>query len=286
MSQDKYKDITSVLVELGFTELEALIYCYLIENSPATPYRVAQAIGRPVANTYKAVESLFQKGLIMIDDTKSRLCQAVPSTEILGRVKRSFMDSYEKADKALSGLRPSAATERIFSLVTKEQVFEKCRDLVDRSRSIVLVDAFPEVAKDLKPWLESAARRNVRVIMQAYEPTVMKGVKIVQFSSAVKMLERWSGNWLIVVVDGSEYLSAYIGEDGNTIQNAIWCKSAFLSLPQHSNLAMSMRACILEQMLEDRSSPAAMKRMLRRTEEWLVMGKPGYEELATKFSGS
>jgi len=67
------------------------------------------------------------------------------------------------------------------------------------------------------------------------------------------MLERWGGNWLIVVVDGAEYLFAYLSDDGRGVHNAIWCGSAFLALPQHSNLAMSLRASVsLERMPERR----------------------------------
>ena len=49
------------LRELGFTELESRIYIFLLEESPATGYRIAQAIEKPVANTYKAIELLYYK---------------------------------------------------------------------------------------------------------------------------------------------------------------------------------------------------------------------------------
>lgn len=44
----------AALSSLGFTELEASVYAYLVQKSPATGYRVAQAIRKPVANlSYK-----------------------------------------------------------------------------------------------------------------------------------------------------------------------------------------------------------------------------------------
>ena len=46
---------------LGFTELEESVYTYLAQKSSAIGYRVAQPIRKPVANTYKAIESLEEK---------------------------------------------------------------------------------------------------------------------------------------------------------------------------------------------------------------------------------
>jgi len=96
MSQERLGEIAETLTSLGFTELEATVYCYLVENSPATPYRVARDIGKPVANTYKTVQALYQKGLVLIDDTNSRLCQALPPAEVLSKLKSSFLERHER----------------------------------------------------------------------------------------------------------------------------------------------------------------------------------------------
>lgn len=48
-------------MDLGFTGLEADVYTALLAESPTTGYRVAQALGKAVANTYKAIASLEAK---------------------------------------------------------------------------------------------------------------------------------------------------------------------------------------------------------------------------------
>lgn len=284
MGQDKYKDSIKSLNELGFTELEATIYSYLVENSPATPYRIAQDIGKPVANTYKTVESLYQKGAILIDETNSRLCQAIPPDELLGKLKNSFLDRHQTASAALSQLKPSGDHEKIFSLATAEQVFERCQKLIEQAETIVLVDAYPGVVERLKPWLEDAAERKVAVVLQAYEPLEMKGVEIVAFQSAELMLQRWRGNWLIVVIDGAEYLFAFLSDDGASVRNAIYCGSAFLALPQHSNLALAFRASIIEDLVNKNAPHSRILEELKRTAEWQIMGSRGYGKLAKEFA--
>lgn len=285
MSQGDHSAAIDAMNELGFTELEAAVYTYLVENSPATPYRVAREIGKPVANTYKVVQSLFQKGLVLIDETKNRQCEAVQPDEVLSALKSSYLRRHKTAEEVLSKLKPSAsADEKIYSLATVEQVFDRCQKLIESSETVVLVDAYPGVIESIRPWLETAAGRGVTVVLEAYEPVKLKGVEIVPFQHADTMLRRWRGDWLIVVVDGAEYVFAFLGSDGRTVQNAIWCNSAFLALPQHSNLAHSFRASILEDLIRRDASPRKLKQELKRTEAWMLMGRRGYEKLATEFT--
>lgn len=284
MSQIKYKDSIKWLNELGFTELEATVYSYLIENSPATAYRVAQDIGKPVANTYKAVQSLYLKGALMIDETQNRLCQAISPKEVLAKMKDAFLDRYEQAENALSRLKPSGDPEKIFSLTTPEQVFNRCQSLIENAETIILIDAYPGVVEILKPWLESAAARKITIVLQSYRQAELAGVEIVPFQHTERMLNRWSGNWLIVVVDGAEYLFAFLSDDNTTVRNAIWCGSAFLALPQHSSLAHSFRASIMEKLIKEGVSNEEIRQELKRTEKWMVMGSRGYKKLSSEFS--
>jgi len=71
------RDSVKALADLGFTNLEAEIYAFLLQESPATGYRIAQAIGKPAANTYKAIQSLEQKGAVIVEAGSSRMCRAI-----------------------------------------------------------------------------------------------------------------------------------------------------------------------------------------------------------------
>ena len=57
------------LVNMGFTALEAEIYTFIVGEPGVTGYRVAQAIGKPAANTYKSLESLGRKGALVFTET-------------------------------------------------------------------------------------------------------------------------------------------------------------------------------------------------------------------------
>src|SRR5262245_33241006 len=85
MTSPAIADCIAPVSALGFTELEAATYAYLVQHSPATGYRIAHGIGKPIANTYKAIESLARKGAVVIEQTGNRLCRAVSPEEVLER---------------------------------------------------------------------------------------------------------------------------------------------------------------------------------------------------------
>src|SRR4051812_48967141 len=101
--------LVSALEELGLSGSEAAVYAYLVQHSPATGYRVAQAIGKPVANTYKTIASLEEKGAVLIDDGETRACRAVPAEEFLARLDSQFRDRRARAAREFTELKASSA---------------------------------------------------------------------------------------------------------------------------------------------------------------------------------
>ena len=45
MNVNHFYECVEPFMALGFTEMEATVYAYLVENSPATGYRAAQGLG-------------------------------------------------------------------------------------------------------------------------------------------------------------------------------------------------------------------------------------------------
>ena len=285
--RDSIEESVRHLAALGFTELEAAVYVYLVENSPATAYRVAQGIGKPVANTYKAVESLQQKGAVLVDETKTRLCRAVPPDDLLGRLEKTFESRREAAAKALASLQPAGRDDDgIFTLTSPEQVYERCGHMLERARDVVLLDAFPDAIETLRPGLETVAARGIPVAVQAYAPVEIEGVDVIIPLGAEKVQERWTGQWVCLMVDGAEYLFAYLDSNGKAVHQAIWSESAFLSWVHHSNLGGFLRSQMLERLLQEGASVEEMKAALEKTQSWTAMEARGYQALLARFGRS
>jgi len=228
------------LTFLGFSEIEALVYCFLLEESPATGYRVSHAIGKPTANTYKAIAALALRGAIIIDDSESRLCRAVPPGELLDRLDREFDGHKQTAAAELAKLRPAAGDDRVYYLTSVEQVVERARAMCAAAKQAVLLDVFPGVVTLLTPALAAAAKRGVRVAMRVYAPVEIKGVGVFVTSEAERVLSTWPGQQLSIAVDAEQFLTALLSQDVSVVHQALWSNSTFLSCMQYNALSVEL----------------------------------------------
>ena len=236
---DKPANLKS-LVELGFTELEAEIYAYLLQNSPATGYRVANDLGKPTANTYKAIQRLFEKGAIMLSDGESRMCRAIPVKEFLRSLGRRFESNCREVEASLENLETSPDCDFVYRLRTVDQVYERLRQLLAGTEKVAVLDLFPDAAEILKTDIEAAADRGISVVLKLYRPMPVSGCAAVVTPDGNGILERWPGTWANGVFDGGSHLLSLLSRDGRHVHYAIWSANAYVSWVYHSALAQEL----------------------------------------------
>jgi sugar-specific transcriptional regulator TrmB len=277
------EDGTQALVDLGLTRLEAEIYTYLLAESPATGYRVASGLGKPAANTYKAIESLAAKGAIVVDDGQSRLCRAVSPGELLGRFERAFRSHRDRALESLSEVQGSQGDDRVYQLKSPEQVFERCRLMLAEAEQIALADLFPAVLREVKPDFERAAARGLTVDAKVYEPVDLVGVNVSVDPSGESTLQRWPGCWLNLVTDGASHLLAFFNSDLSRVHQAVWSGSAYLSWVYHSAFGAEFALAAMTQMLSSGKSANETLQWLDKHRQSSGREAPGYRALQARF---
>ena len=228
------------LENLGFSEIESLIYCFLLKESPATGYRISHAIGKPTANTYKAIAALAGRGAIVVDDAQNRLCRAVPPAELLDRLDRDFDVRRHQAEAMLARIRPASGDDRVYQLSDVDQVLERARTMLAAAKTVVLVDAFPKALAQIVAPLEAAAKRGVSVAVRAYERIELKAVNVLVATDAERVLALWPGEQLNIVVDAEQFMLALLAKDARSVHQAIWSNSTFLSCLQYNGLASEL----------------------------------------------
>jgi hypothetical protein len=216
------------LVDLGFTDLEARAYAFLLTESPATAYRVAQGTGKPVANTYKALDTLATRSAVMVDEGQTRLYRAVPLDDLLRDMERSFASRKAQARRELADVASSASDARVYQLATPDAVYAHAQRLIEGAQSKLVCDLFPEPARRLAPLLESAAGR-CGVAMQGYEPISLRRVTTATFGGAPAVLDAVEGHLIVIVADRSELLMALLSPDGLSVSQAIVTASPFIA---------------------------------------------------------
>jgi sugar-specific transcriptional regulator TrmB len=271
------------LVSLGLTALEAEVYAFLVENSPATGYRVAKRIGKPTANTYRAIQSLEVKGWIVVEDSRRRLCRAVPVEEALNALQQGFFDLQAKATRELAKLRPAPGDEHLYHLTTPGQVFERLRRMLKGCKEIVLLDIFPGPLEQLAGDIVSTAARNIKVAIKAYGPCNLPGTEIVLDTRPERTRGRWPGEWANCVVDGKEHLLALLSPDGTRVLQAIWSANTYTSWIFHSSLMHEMLYSALGGSLEGPQAPVDLPDNYRRLCALKAKTVAGYRLLVERF---
>ena len=261
------------LSQLGFTNLEAEIYAFLVSESPATGYRIAQAIGKPAANTYKAIQTLERKGAVVVEDGASRQCRAVPVDELLGRITREFQTHRDHAARALRELGQPKADDRVYQIRSLDGVIQRLRQMLVEAKGVVLASIPEVILSQVREELLQATDRSVDVAVRTDSQDDLLGIETIVRESAAEL--PWKE--LQVVVDGEQHLVAFLSRDGDLL-NAVWSGSGFLSLVHHRGLAAEMN---LDQVASKIRDEAGQKRLLRALSlHKSVESTPGYRILA------
>ena len=232
--------VVKSLCEIGLSETEALAYAYLVQEGPATGYRISHAIGKPTANTYKAIASLARQGAVQVDSGEGKLVRAIPPEELLAGLERRSREKREAARALLAERADRPEDDRVYSLKARDQVLERARAMLGRAREIVLADLFPGPLDALSPDLAAAAARGVRVVAKVYERRDVPGMAEVVEPDAARALSEWPGHQLSLVVDAAEHLLALFDAPVVRVHQAVWSRSTFLSCLHHNHVAMEL----------------------------------------------
>ncbi|MCC6244251.1 MAG: TrmB family transcriptional regulator [Gemmatimonadaceae bacterium] len=267
------------LIALGFSELEADVYVFLLRESPATGYRVAQAIGRTAANTYKALESLEARGAVHVEEAESRLCRPVAPEELLRAMEVTFARHRDKAAKALREVSPRAADDGVYRIKTASQVFEMCRTVLQNAERVALLDAFAAPLERLREPMSEAVARGVRIAVLTYEPFHLPGVTVVVNHEATTVRARWTGQWLNLTADSSQQVNALLSDDLDDVVHATWTGSRFLTHLYHSGLLGELVASSVQRAFRTGASSQEIEQMLRSLKQFEHLDTPAYNTL-------
>lgn len=281
------QECVKALNQLGFTELESRIYTCLLQCSPATGYKVAKEIGATHASTYKALESLESKGAILVDDAATRFCRAVPFEELFEQMDQRFQKRRRTAVQKLKKLKSTDDDDRIYQLKTVNQVFAKCRMMLAAAEKILMIDIFPQPLATLAEAIEESARRCSRVLVQAYGPTTLQGVNVIERYKGQHVQSRWPVHWIAMMCDGSQSLLAALEPDGTTVHQALWTASPVLSYALTAYADAEFRFSYITPLLEDAKTIEEVRTKLSSWEGLYPVANdiPGYQQLIDRFTG-
>lgn len=276
----------AALQALGLSELEAQTYVFLLGESPATGYRVAQALGRRFSNVYKALEALEAKGAVQsVDDGGTRHCRAVPVGEFLARLERAFEGHRARAAELAHVQAGDPADDRTYPLRDLPQLYDRCRAMLKRAAIVVTMTACPVPLAELRDDLAPLAKRRgkVAVGVKVFAPIELPGAQVIVDPRGLAAIENGPGQWLNLNVDGREYAMALLTPDGTRLLHAVWCGGAFLAWSHFTGLSSDLVLADLRGALARGASAAALRDGLARLAPLETPGTLGKRHLMQQY---
>lgn len=255
----------AALADLGLTTLEGEVYQFLLAEPGSTGYRIAQALGKPVGNIYKAVESLESKGAVASsDDAGNRTSIAIPLEEWIRARRRVFDRACEAAIAALQqpALDAGAATDdALYRLNDRDQVLERARGMMAQARQFVIAIIAPPLVGACADALHQASRR-IPVALKCFDAVDIPGVRIVLDPRRLHALTEAPGAWLMLSADGRESLFALFDSDGATLHTAHWSRNPLLAWSHYSGLSSDLLLASVRGRLAEGASLATIEQDL------------------------
>lgn len=215
---------------LGFTQAESAIYVHLLRSGVSTGYAIAQALGKPVANVYKSIESLANKGAVELKAGRGRQCLAVPWKQLLQDHQQRFESNLAKLSASLSELPETRDDETVMQLENFDRVVAESKRIIAECETVLLADMEPAALALFKEDLICAAKRGIEVRIKIYEPEELPGVHVTLRVDGAQVYQRCPDVAMDLCADGVESLIALFDLAMNRVLQAFRSRSSLMNM--------------------------------------------------------
>jgi sugar-specific transcriptional regulator TrmB len=216
--------------DLGFTEYEAKAYLALLDDSPASGYRVAQNSGVPRAKVYEVLSGLLRRGAVYANYSDPVLYAPVPPKELIAGRRREMEGVIEAAEKNLERYAEGAAARGvIWDITGREEILRRAGEVASRAQRSILAEVWQEDAPELKEALEEAAGRGVEVAVVAYGDPRYPFATVYHHDLVDEVTRGMGGRWIVVSSDTREVVAGIVSMGQES--RAAWTSHPGLVVP-------------------------------------------------------
>jgi sugar-specific transcriptional regulator TrmB len=94
-------DVATVecLVQLGFSQTEAKVYCTMVSEEKMNGYQIAKALGTSRSSVYAALENLLDKGAIVSIPGQTSEYAVIEPVQLIDKITSKYKKNAETAKK-------------------------------------------------------------------------------------------------------------------------------------------------------------------------------------------
>jgi hypothetical protein len=194
-TEDAVAETATVLEELGFTEYESKCFVAATRIGTGTAKDVSDVADVPRARVYDCMDSLAERGLVDVQESKPKRYRAVRPETATATLRRTFDEKFARLDDLLPSLHATASESEeddVWVIEGGADVAERMVTLVEDAADSVVVAVGAEglLTDELLAALASAAERGVAVTVGSPGAPIRERVTATIPSASV--METWT----------------------------------------------------------------------------------------------
>ncbi|MCE5169049.1 TrmB family transcriptional regulator [Paenibacillus profundus] len=203
-------EIVAELHKLGFSQYEAKAYVGLLKTSPITGYEISKRSGVPRSMIYEVLGKLLDKGAIYTVPSEPVKYAPVPAAELMNRLRKSYEQSFDYLEHALSGMESEREVDVIWHVRSDQRVIDEMIDMIENAKEELWLSVWePQV-----PPIQSAIQQRVQAGASVF--SIVFGAPEIELGNTYHhnymtpdvVEQRMGGHLTIVSRDGEEVLIA------------------------------------------------------------------------------
>lgn len=180
--------VMDLLATIGLNSYERKLYVTLLSKGSSTAGTLSELSGVPRSRTYDVLESLADKGFVMLQNSKPIKYVGIPPREALERAKKKYSEEFETAvdrierakksdtvkelaDLFEHGVETVAVADLTGSLKGRHAMHQQLESMLKKAQSHVYIltseKGLEEIATNHAQLLKNASKRGVRVRIAA-----------------------------------------------------------------------------------------------------------------------
>lgn len=207
--------IKTKLMEVGLSEYEAKAYIALIAENPSTAYEVAKRASIPTSKVYEVLAKLCERGAVFeIDDNEKRRYIPLSPDDLIANHRTRIEYTLGELREGLNSISSNAEVTFLRTIRDYGYLVDKAKRVIEESEKTVLVSVWPREMELIRPALESALNRGVKIaIVHFGQAKITVGQTFIHPIEGTIAAEK-GGRGLVAVVDSKEVLFARVTMNG------------------------------------------------------------------------
>lgn len=163
--EEEYEYISQGLQRFGLTDYQARTYAALVAHGVADAETIASTAELPRTSVYKALDSLHEKGYVIVSEGRPKVFKPAEPLEVKSRLSRELDEVFGRLNTLYEVLSEKGEPQLVYTISGREKVLEKIEEMINRTEDEIIISSpnFSDILDRSEKELESAKNRSVDI---------------------------------------------------------------------------------------------------------------------------